>query len=248
MHVHTYRSTNAPWTRVASLILPVDAHGVHTGRFDLFIVPTRDPVDRTVSSFNWMHPYGGSPQFQLSTIIDPPSLDLATVFNCFNRSVGSRPNAVTSWGESLDTADPCGIASRACLHREAANCKSFTMGYQHVLATSLSNGRTGDAPSTARSREAGDVISRLRWLRAQSGGRAHAITVDVDAFDADIARTFEWLCLPQLAEYPSVNDEYPRKADQAISLEAHSRISMHTVAEYSALIELKALSVANGTL
>ena len=65
--------------------------------FDIFVVLTREPASRTISAFNYMHPYGGNADFKApdgSQLLGPQT---AKMYACFNQSRG----AANAFAEAL---------------------------------------------------------------------------------------------------------------------------------------------------
>jgi hypothetical protein len=184
--------------------------------YDLFVVPTRDPVERIISAFNWNHPIGGDP---------PRQWRLTEAGEAMYRCFPELPGGINRFAEALDEDSPCGFAARRCLHSTGADCGHLAKDFRWYLQTGLR-------------RDSQDLLSALR-----AGGR-HALEVSTHNFNASMATLMDWLCVPPEQRPPAsadVHSPYDRSNDTYVSPRGMAALRNHTEPEDYALEELREL-------
>lgn len=179
--------------------------------YDLYVVCTRDPIDRVVSAFNFNHPNGG----QGSSF----SMHEREMYRCFQEN----PGGVNAFAESLDSNSPCGRAARRCLHSPSAACSHITQNFQFYLGMGLGS-------------RAIDVLHELR-----ENPRKRALLVSTQNFSADMAAVWDWLCVPpQLrpADEHTNSADFPRHNDTYLSPRGRDLLRRHLARDRFALEEL----------
>lgn len=109
---------------VAFAVLHIDdAHWAVDCRFTHYIVSTRDPVNRTVSAFNWRHTDGGAEDDHIS----PAEARLYD--ECFPQL----PGGANAFAESLGGSGRCAMLARACIYEPARGCRHLGRGHAYYL-------------------------------------------------------------------------------------------------------------------
>lgn len=205
--------------------LPVNFTHVHVAwaehffdpeQYDLFIIPTRDPVERVVSAFNWRHPIGGGASHGPS----PAERDM---YACFPEM----PGALNRFAEALDESSDCGLLARRCLHSPRARCGHLARGAQWYL-------------QTGASRDSYDVLSALRELPGK-----HAIAVPTESLSGDLSYLWDFLCIPPAlrpGKFLSKHTTYDRQNDTDLSPRGRAALAKHLTHEAFVLEELLTLS------
>jgi hypothetical protein len=186
--------------------------------YDIFIVATRNPVNRIISAFNWRHPIGGAPLFPHWTPVE------RMMYRCFPQL----PGGVNMFAEALEENDTdCGWLARRCLHSEYARCGHLAKGFHWYLQTGLTRG--------SRS-----VLSAVR----NSRGHKHIFPVRAEHFSTDSAALLDWLCVPpelRPAE-PHTNSQYRRRGDTNLTSKGLHALEAHLKADDFALEDLARLA------
>jgi hypothetical protein len=152
----------------------VTFHSVHTRnaadsidcRFSLYVVSTRDPLNRTLSAFNWRHPIGGDSENGANK---GPENEM---YSCFPEL----PGGVNRFAEALDEDSRCGLLARTCLHQPSAQCMHLGRGhYYYLVASALMDVLMGEGKHVAIVRQESlesDVDALLEWLCVAAEARA----------------------------------------------------------------------------
>jgi len=171
---------------------------VHSARlatscaFSHYIVTTRDPLDRTISAFNFRHTRGGAPEYDKpNTPVRPSPAELQLYEDCFPEL----PGGVARFADAMAGHGECANLARACLHDSGMYCNHLSKGHSYFL---VQNG----------------LLSLLR--RPDK----HAYVVRAEHLEEDINGLLDWLCVPADARHvtlPHAHTGYPREADTNVS-------------------------------
>ena len=88
--------------------------------FTHYIVSTRDPVNRTISAFN----FGATESRELFT----PAME-----KLYDGCFASVPGAAAAFAEALEEESECGALARGCLHEPALGCQHIGKGHAYYL-------------------------------------------------------------------------------------------------------------------
>lgn len=188
--------------------------------YDLFILAVRDPVDRTVSGFNWNHPVGGG------SIIDPcwstDGFEAAEckMYECFPEL----PGGVNHFAEAINSEGPCGFAARECLNSIPAKCAHLPRDHQWYFGTG----------------KARDTASLVQSVAMNSS--KHAFVISTENFSAGLEALKDWLCVPPEIwpeEVPATHSTYPRHNDTYLSPAGLDNLKNALSKEYFVLEQIK---------
>jgi len=101
-----------------------NAHTALDCRFTHYIVTTRDPINRTISAFNWRHTNGGRENIHTHS---PAEMELYN--ECFPQVSG----ASYAFAEALSSSGRCAMLARACLFEPARGCEHLAKGHAYYL-------------------------------------------------------------------------------------------------------------------
>ena len=187
--------------------------------FDFFIVAARDPIERTVSSLNYMHPEGGFPDKF------PNNTATRKLYDCFQML----PGAASAFGEALGNDTECGFLARQSIVAPSIGSQHLSAGFDFYLNRGLGKTKGGTRET--------DLLSLLRSEKAK------AFVIRQEHFEDDLSALMQHLCLPEV-DVSHVNDEqYPRKHDTYLSDVARKNLAAYLFPEYQALQELGRLAV-----
>lgn len=134
-----------------------DAHKATDCRFTHYIISTRDPINRTISAFNYNHRAGGEEY-------SPGIASTRLYTECFPQL----PGGVNAFAEALGDASPCGMIARSCLFEPARDCRHLGKGHAYYLQNTglLEILRRRDKQLLVVRQEAfdSDVAAMWEWL------------------------------------------------------------------------------------
>lgn len=180
---------------------PVNMTLVHTAsemqfvpeEFDLFIVLTRDPVDRLISAVNYnvfgwhsMQPNGTNTTFWKVPSELCPDLDAA---------------GAGEWARQLNESGICGDLVRSCTTDAYMDCgisPQIARGAAYFLSTPFGS----DHRQTVMSLAGPEVWRSGDDVKPQ---RRPTFLVRTESIDDDLAGLYEWLCVPEQLRQPAAH-------------------------------------------
>jgi len=181
--------------------------------FDVLIISTREPLNRTISAFNWRHSDGGGDwnrqAFDEST--PPKVLETQSVEQALYACNKQYPGGFNEFAESLEDESVCGHIGRRCMHEPV--CAHISKGYEDSITTNF----YGDVPL--------DTLIR---------NGAQTFLVRQESYDDDMEALFKWLCIPLDLMPPAMtthDDEYKRKNDTGVSARGMASMAKHLSSE-----------------
>lgn len=206
--------------------------------YDLYIIPTREPLSRLVSAFNWMHLDGGGrwnfatvPAYDNATVAsilaDPltsphwsprwsPDANvtyehdfLAALSTCFPQL----PGGVNAFAEALELDSRCGQIARRSL-QATSGTGHLSKGFDFYLNMLIDSG-------------ANTLLDRIR----NGGSAKHVFHVSEENFDDDAAALWQWLCVADPPTAEELIDDHPLSAYSNRSLLRHSDTSLTEAGE-----------------
>ena len=138
-----------------------DAYAAIDCRHDIYVVMTRDPISRTVSSFNYRHPIGGSDE-----VVIPPNGTEVEMYDCFPEM----PGGVSRFAEALSEPSRCGFLARMSLHQPSVSASAHLAKghYHYVIASGLIDvlhGNSSKQVVLVRNEHLDDDLAAVReWL------------------------------------------------------------------------------------
>jgi len=224
--------------------------------FDLFIIPTRDPVSRTISAYNWNHPTGGpgcqllcwfgSGMLALNKFSDQQDALYECMQDAHPNTGGTTFGQVSVFAEALggqgDGAD-CREDAVKCVTETDAGCRHMSLGFDYWL----------NQP------EGNSVLSLLREAKnSTDSSRRLAIAVRNEDLIADADYMLEWLEVPEeqrisaadvggvldsgvFGEMKKITNSYPLQDDRDVSDFGRAALENVTKSEQDILDELDAL-------
>jgi len=210
------------------------AGGLAYGDWDLLIISTRDPIERTISAFNFA--------------LDMPYTYTYPLLDTMNKECFAHvPGALDAFALELDKDTVCGKIARRCLHeahgsmlpsgthhREGVHtepyqtqCGHINMGFEHYLG-----------------HEHFGQMSLLERIRTQ---QSRAFLVRAQSMNQDIDAMWDWLCVPPENRNRTQIDnveghEKRRYHDKYLSPEGRLNLKGHLSTEYQMLEALEQLA------
>lgn len=207
--------------------------------YDLYIITTRDPLDATVSAFNFYHPIGGdeggpwatdwntsTPALTADALVAPMPTEsdleiVRAMYDCFP----DLPGGVNQFAEALAGEGECSDLARRCLLEPEAYCSWLSNSYSAFLAE-----RTG-------------ILDQLR-RDVDAGQRARFFVVTTDDFSSDLSRLSDWLCLPVPLQELYVHTDFPRHDDVNLSTAGHDALVATLSTDYHIMNALYAVNAS----
>lgn len=210
----------------------------------------RDPVARTVSAFNYVHPVYGSPIFSAgsnSPVNVTAKMDEAIKANPgfapFVECFSALPGGVNDWAEALSDDSLCGQeARRVAYNNEIYGFLDSDGKYDGMTSKHVVYNHLWYLSSIFRGAEPSDtVVARVRR------GAAHILLVRTEDIDNDMARVWDFLCVPESQRPPviSTNEmiwemDYPRHNDTTLSARGRANLEAFNRGDQYVLDELEA--------
>jgi hypothetical protein len=225
--------------------------------WDLLIISTRDPVDRTVSAFNY--------ELEATRESLQPVPLLQKLQDCFpnpGNATAGFTGAVDDFARSLiDMDSECGKVARRCLIEDAEYGGPFPKNdhYDHESFRDVSycgHLNANHKHYLTAWRNIDNVATRSQ-LNAIRSGRTHAFIVRDGQIEENMADVYNWLCLPPDQWDPArfnpgdvVPNAWdmgvqPRHQDTLLSVAGRQALANSLVQEYQLLETLEDL-VDNG--
>ena len=182
-----------------------------------YIVTMREPLNRTVSAFNYETYIAGlspGPDFNFRTLTMKKMYE-----RCFPgvttggsaKTTGTTTGGANAFAEAMGEDTECGALARACIYEpQSADCGHTGRGMAHyVKDTGL-----------------------LEVLRRDD---KHTYAIRTETFDDDVDGLWDWLCVPRPSRPEMIythTDDYARKKDTALSASGEARLRSVLSTEY----------------
>lgn len=221
--------------------------------FDIYILPTRDPLSRVISAFNWHHVDGGGVWNVVPA--DNATYDSATVAAILAEPLSSPPGSshaydfwaalsacfpqlpggVNAFAEALESPSRCGQLARRSLLEPTCGGQHLSQGFAYYYNFLLDDGGN-------------TTVDRMR---AQG---EHVFHVSQENFDLDAQALWKYLCVadaPTADEMTSLepfplsnytNRSLLRHDDTSLSAAGTAALKRHLTPEYTILEEIRALT------